>query len=159
MDQLPHAPATRTFSITSKPKLVSILAGTVTSIDTARKLADLSLMELRVWLTSQSLRLGELITRPEMADVLARLSLHFHRPDFGPAQASLIVSDFMADLTGATAAMVDEACGVYRRDPANKFFPTPGMLLQHMRDDIHQRRKELAAMDRVRDLLAAEHAA
>jgi hypothetical protein len=64
-----------------------------------------------------------------IAAELARLALHFHRVDLQATQAKLVVEDFLNDLAPYSVADIVDACGVYRRNGANKFFPTPGMLL------------------------------
>lgn len=80
-----------------------------------------------------------LATRAEISALLARLSLHYWRPDYTPQQAALVVDDFVRDLTGVTAAELVEACDEYRRDPKNRFFPTPGQLLALLTETLNAR--------------------
>jgi len=65
----------------------------------------------------------------EVAAALSRLALHYWRPDFSPSQVKLLLQDFLHDLEHYSPRDIEYACESYRRDPANKFFPTPGALL------------------------------
>lgn len=67
--------------------------------------------------------------RKQIAAVLARLSLHYWRPDYSPEQARLLMEDYLSDLSGYSPAQVERACAEYRQNPANKFFPHSGELL------------------------------
>lgn len=66
----------------------------------------------------------------EVAASLARLALHYWRPDFTPAQAKLLLADFLHDLQGYPPKDVEYACAAYRQNPENRFYPTPGQLLE-----------------------------
>lgn len=81
----------------------------------------------------------KLATRAEISALLARLSYHYWRPDFTPQQAALVVDDFIRDLTGVTASELADACDEYRRNPKNRFFPTPGQLLALVQYQISER--------------------
>jgi hypothetical protein len=67
-----------------------------------------------------------------------------------------MLADFFADLTDATEDQLIEACGRYRRNVKNAFFPTPGKLFELMKDDIALRRRILMAAERSERLLEAE---
>jgi hypothetical protein len=69
----------------------------------------------------------------EVAAILSRLALHYWRPDFTPAQAKLMLQDFLHDLDGYTPKDVNYACEVYRQNAENRFYPTPGQLLAILR--------------------------
>lgn len=60
---------------------------------------------------------------------LARLALHYWRPDFTDKQAALLISDYIRDLEGYSVIQVERACMVFRKGPENKFFPRSGELL------------------------------
>lgn len=70
--------------------------------------------------------------REAKAVEISRLALHFWRPDFTPRQVKSVMSDYLDDLAGRSAWEVAEACKAWRRDGANRFFPTPGQLLALM---------------------------
>lgn len=55
--------------------------------------------------------------------MLMALASHYWRPDFSPAQAASLYSDFAEDLSDCLIAEIEVAIREYRRDPANKFFP------------------------------------
>jgi len=55
--------------------------------------------------------------------------------------------DFCFDLEGVTEAGLEAACIAYRREPKNKFFPTPGALLELCKDDIRERMVKIKAID------------
>jgi hypothetical protein len=67
--------------------------------------------------------------RKQVAAILAKLSLHYWRPDFSPEQARLIMGDYLDDLRGYSPEQVCRACSEYRKLPDAKFFPTSGALL------------------------------
>lgn len=71
----------------------------------------------------------EISPRKQIAAILARLSLHYWRPDYSPDQARLLMEDYLSDLAAYSPIQVDRACAAYRRNPANKFFPHSGELM------------------------------
>jgi hypothetical protein len=68
--------------------------------------------------------------RKQKAAIIARLSLHYWRPDFSPEQARLIMEDYLDDLEKYSPADVDYACRQYRKGPNSEFFPKIGRLLE-----------------------------
>ena len=62
--------------------------------------------------------------------LLARLALVYWRPDFTAEQAKLMYSDYADDLAEFSFEAIEYAVRMYRRDGANKFFPTPGQLCE-----------------------------
>jgi len=60
---------------------------------------------------------------------LAKLALHYWRPDYTPAQANLLMMDYLNDLKGITPEAVEAACEKYRKNEKNSFFPRSGQLL------------------------------
>lgn len=89
--------------------------------------------------------LHAIITGPVKATVrdfagqLGKLSLHYWRPDFTPEQAKAMYGDFVHDLAAVTAPELIGACQEWRIDPLNRFFPTPGQLLELVRSAISRR--------------------
>ena len=71
--------------------------------------------------------------RKQIAAILARLSLHYHRPDYSQAQAKLLFEDYLNDLEPYSPRDVEIACEEYRRKPESKYFPKVGELLEIMR--------------------------
>lgn len=71
----------------------------------------------------------------QIAAALSRLALHYWRPDFTPSQAALLIEDFLDDLKDFSVQQVINACAEYRRDGSNKFFPTPGALMEAVQPD------------------------
>ena len=65
----------------------------------------------------------------EIGAILARLALHYWRPDFQPEQVKLVLQDFLYDLRAYEVRDIAHACDRYRQGPENRFFPTPGQLL------------------------------
>lgn len=57
---------------------------------------------------------------------LMNLAVHFYRPDFTEGQARLLIRDMLDDVEGCTPQHLDAAAKQWRRNPANKFFPTSG---------------------------------
>lgn len=67
--------------------------------------------------------------RKQIAAILAKLSLHYWRPDYTPEQARMVMEDYLDDLRGYSPAQVAQACADYRKLPDSKFFPASGALL------------------------------
>ena len=65
-----------------------------------------------------------------------------------PQQVASRCADFCEDLKGKTLDEIRRGCMRYRRNPENKFFPTPGQLLEACRNpfaDAKPRRYETLA--------------
>jgi hypothetical protein len=60
--------------------------------------------------------------------MLARLALVYWRPDFNEGQLHQLYAIYLEDLRDLPLKAVEEACIAWRRNGANKFFPTPGEL-------------------------------
>jgi hypothetical protein len=63
-----------------------------------------------------------------IATHLAKLALHFYRPDLAADHAKLILEDFVADLSEYAAEDIVAGIAAYRRDPKSNKFPSPGQL-------------------------------
>lgn len=92
-----------------------------------------------------------------VAASLARLALHYWRPDFAPQQARLLLADFLSDLAPYSPEEISAACDAYRRS-GEKFFPTPGNLLQHIRQERGPRPRLQTFRAADRNLLAGPQA-
>lgn len=156
MDNLPKVPTQLISPASLKnsgSQLLKTLVGVV-NLETARILIQQgSSKELHDWLMAKRRAVGTAITRVEMAAILARLALHYVRPDFNQTHVDLIVDDFMDELAGANLEMIRDAARCWLREPDNRFFPTPGGLLQYCEADIRQRRKDVAALDSALEML------
>jgi len=103
--------------------------------------------------------LGEVVAGPtkatvrEFAGLLGKLSLHYWRPDFTPEQARHMNGDFVRLLDGCTADELRQACDEWVMDPLNRFYPTPGMLHELMRDRLSDRARMKAGAERLLELL------
>lgn len=64
---------------------------------------------------------------------LTKLRSHFYQPGQTEAQIRGVIDDMLEDLDGLTPYQVEDACANYRRDSANKFFPTPGQIIEALR--------------------------
>ena len=64
--------------------------------------------------------------------LLAKLSLHYWRPDFTPAQAKQMYADYVEDLREYALRDIAAAMKKYRQSAAT-FFPTSGQLVQIIR--------------------------
>jgi len=65
---------------------------------------------------------------------IAQLSLIYWRPDFTPQQFKFAIAAYLEDFRKLSVYQVEMACREYRRNPENKFFPTPGQLLDLTKD-------------------------
>jgi hypothetical protein len=61
--------------------------------------------------------------------LLARMSLHYWRPDFSPGQARELYLDYLDDLRDFAISDIAAAMRAYRRDGENRFFPTSGQIV------------------------------
>lgn len=68
--------------------------------------------------------------RKQIAAILAKLSLHYWRPDFSPEQARLVMEDYLNDLAEFEPVQVERACMEYRRRPGSEFFPKICQILE-----------------------------
>ena len=89
----------------------------------------------------------------DFAEQLAKLSLHYWRPNFTPDQAKHVFGDFAADMAEVTAVELREACNRWRRDAANRFFPTPGQLLAMVSESLRDRARQRAGAERLLGIL------
>lgn len=69
-------------------------------------------------------------TPTEIITELDRLSLPYHRPDMTEGKWRQLFLMFCEDLKGKTLAQIQMACRRWRQGADNKFFPTPGQLLE-----------------------------
>lgn len=61
--------------------------------------------------------------------LLAKLALHYWRPDFTPGQARQVYADYVYDLGPFALSDIASAINKYRQTGANRFFPTSGALI------------------------------
>lgn len=92
----------------------------------------------------------------EFAGHLGKLALHFWRPDFTPDQAKLMYRDFVHDLDGVTAQELAGACEAWRTDSRNSFYPTPGKLLDLVKDALGDRARARTGAEYLLTLLASD---
>lgn len=78
---------------------------------------------------SQSLSVRNAATREDIMVELTRLAVHFPT-SLSPQEQALRLSEFCHDLKGKTLEEIRYGCRRYRQNPENRFFPTPGQLLE-----------------------------
>ena len=61
--------------------------------------------------------------------LLAKLSLHYWRPDFTPTQAKQLYADYLEDLRPFALSDIANAIAEYRQIGANRFYPSTGQLI------------------------------
>lgn len=72
-------------------------------------------------------------TDQDIVTEMSRLSIHY--PGSLTAQESAIrLASFVEDLRGKTIEEIRNACRRYRQNVANKFYPTPGQILDLMKN-------------------------
>jgi hypothetical protein len=76
----------------------------------------------------------KLVTPRELVSELERLSIHFPRTDMDERKWRELFRTFVEDFQHLSLAEVTFGCRRYRQNPANKFFPTPGQLLEACKD-------------------------
>jgi hypothetical protein len=74
---------------------------------------------------------------------LTKLRSHFYQPGQTEAQIRGVTEDMLADLDHMSAYDVEDACTAYRRDPTNKFYPTPGQLMEALKPKVVESRHRL----------------
>jgi len=73
---------------------------------------------------------------------LTKLHSHFYQPSQTEAQVRGVIEDMLQDMANLSAYEVEDACAKYRRNGANRFFPTPGQLIDATKskfDDVPRR--------------------
>lgn len=79
---------------------------------------------------------------------LTKLHSHYYQPGQTEAQIKGVIEDMLTDLAGLSAYQVEDACAQYRRNGANRFFPTPGQLLDAAKDKFADPPRRLPTFDR-----------
>jgi hypothetical protein len=74
-----------------------------------------------------------------ISEILARLQVHYWRPDFTAAQTASLYADMIDDLSGCSEGILRAAVADYRSDPDARFFPRSGDLIGRI--DIANRRR------------------
>jgi hypothetical protein len=69
-------------------------------------------------------------TSEQIAARITGLVVHFGHSMKSEGEYRSWLRDFCQDLAGKTDAQLEYACGRYRRDPKNRFMPTPGQILE-----------------------------
>ena len=70
------------------------------------------------------------MTRKELATILTRLAGHFPPRNIGAGMVDSVLEDWLTDVGHLPAGIIDMACAKWRRDKENRWFPTPGQLLE-----------------------------
>jgi len=58
-----------------------------------------------------------------------------------------VIDDMLADLDGLSPYQVEDACANYRRNPENKFFPTPGQIIEAVGGKFSEQPRRLQGYD------------
>lgn len=148
----------------SRAPFLSALQGAGFSLKQEKELAGLPVPTIRKTLANRQRLLGETLTRPECDGCLRLLSLALPRAGIAPADAHDMLDLYFGLLqnAGITGPMLRAACERYVMAPTNgksKFFPDPGQIAEMCADEIKQRRRALAALDKAVALLEAPSAA
>lgn len=88
--------------------------------------------ERQEMLRHESQRLRGLLARPreeEVLTLLGKLILHYPMANMTTQEKTLLLEDYVDDLSDYPAWAIQEACRTYRRDPDNKFFPKVAVLI------------------------------
>lgn len=70
-----------------------------------------------------------LLDKRTMVTELERLAVHFPRTDMDERKWGFLYDAFWEDCRLLTTSQFRNICRAYRQNPANRFFPTPGQLL------------------------------
>jgi hypothetical protein len=76
--------------------------------------------------------------------LLARLAIHYYRPEFTERHAALMIEDFAIDLADFAVPDIEEAIRCYRQNGRNKYFPTSGQL-RDLAKEIRKDRQDIQA--------------
>ena len=77
----------------------------------------------------------------QLAILLAKLAVHYYRPDFTPAAAQSLIADMVDDLASFGISDVERAIKEYRTNPENRFFPNSGQLIAILQPPANPRRR------------------
>lgn len=147
----------------SRAQLLTALQGAGFSLKQEKELAGLPVPTIRKTLANRQRLLGETLTRPECDGCLRLLSLALPRAGIAPGDAHDMLDLYFGLLlkAGLTGSMLRSACERYVMASTNgkpKFFPDPGQIAEMCADEIKQRRKAMAALEKAAAILEAPSA-
>lgn len=90
-------------------------------------------------------------TRPQIAAELGRLALVYASSRRTEDEWRMLFDIYAEDLREIPYDILKHACACYRRDPANKFFPAPGQIIEHCEEPLARRRSDLAGLELVNE--------
>ena len=149
-----NLPLQTALSVSSRTSLGTVLAD-LANVTTARTLLGMTVGGLSSWLQRERKTIPSAASAAQISAHLAKLIPHYWTPDLTDAQMRSKFQDFCCDLAGVTEAGLSAACLAYRRNASNNFFPTPGKLLVLCVDDIDERKRRVALVDRAEEILAS----
>lgn len=76
------------------------------------------------------LQISKPATAREIVTELERLSIHFPRTDMDSRKWQALFETFVEDLGTLPIVQIRQGCQRYRKNAANRFFPTPGQLIE-----------------------------
>lgn len=101
-----------------------------------------------------SIRQGEPPCTPErLIAYLRALAVTHPMQELSEAEASLKFRIFCEDLAQVPEQIIMAACRSYRRDPKNRFFPTPGQMIALCEPDMRVRDLRRSGAERLLDTL------
>lgn len=77
-----------------------------------------------------SLQVWKEATARDIVVELERLAILFPRTDMDARKWQALFETFFEDMRGMSIEQIRDGCRRYRKNPANRFFPSPGQLLE-----------------------------
>lgn len=97
----------------------------------------------------------QIATRAEIAAQLARLALHYWRPNFSPEQYKMLFDDYCTDLHGVALQELTDAIAQYRKEIGERFFPTIAQITKLIGSAVKDRNRLKLGAQRMLDALDA----
>jgi len=86
-------------------------------------------------------------TPRELVMELERLATHYPRTDMDARKWALMFESFLEDFKGKSLEEIRYGCRRYRQKADNRFFPTPGQLLEACKNPFDTKERKYAELD------------
>lgn len=86
-------------------------------------------------------------TERDLVTELERLSIHFPRTDMDSRKWAMLFQSFSEDFKNKSLEEIRDGCRRYRQNAENRFFPTPGQLLEACKNPFDTKERKYAPLE------------
>lgn len=94
-----------------------------------------------------SLQISTPVTARELVTELERLAIAYPRADMDARKWKVLFETFYEDMKHKSLPEIREGCSRYRRSAENRFFPTPGQLLEACKNPLDAKPRRYEPLD------------